>query len=429
MRIWIITFLIFLSAPRTILHADTETYGYPISDPYEATIIGTPHQLRAHLPKKININPLDLTVFKNREVPEILWYTKSLKYSLASQEQKAPLVFVIAGTGASVSAPGMQILQKALFQAGFHVLSLPSPTHPNFITSASTYSVPGNIVEDSADLYRVMQLAWQQVRNDIEVTDFYLTGYSLGGAQAAFVAKIDDKKRIFNFKKVLMINPPVNLYNSASILDKLLAKNIPQGVGHFIKKVLNRLTEIYRAGEHVEFNDAFFYKAYQEYEPSEETLKAVIGLTFRWSAASMTFVSDVITNSGYIKPKNLELSLTDSLTNYFKVSLRISFLDYFNEYFFPFFKTRQPGLTRKQLINSLSLESIEGYLRKNKKIALITNADDPILAPGELNFLRDIFQSRAKIYPRGGHLGNMGYQDNVAYIVNFFLKQPGIAQQ
>lgn len=424
MRTWIITLLIFLFAPCPILYADTDTYGYPISNPYEATVIGTPSLLQAALPNKINIKPLELTVFEDRKIPETLWYTKRLEYSLAAQKQKSPLVFAISGTGSSANAPGMQILQKALFQAGFHVISLPSPSHPNFVTSASTHSVPGHVVEDSADLYRVIQLAWNQVREDIEVTNFYLTGYSLGGAQAAFVARLDDKKQIFNFKKVLMINPPVSLYNSASILDELLANNIPGGMDHlndFINRVIDRFTEIYRTDEQVEFNDEFLYKAYQQYQPSEETLAAVIGLSFRWAAANMIFVSDVITNSGYVKPKNLKLSLTDSLTNYFKVSLRIGFLDYFNEYLFPFFETHYPGLKRKQLIDSLSLKSIEAYLRENDKIAMVTNADDPILAPGELEYLREVFQSRAKIYPRGGHLGNMGYKDNVAYMVNFFL--------
>ncbi|QBQ55806.1 alpha/beta fold hydrolase [Nitrosococcus wardiae] len=424
MRDWIITLLIFLFAPYSIPYADTETYGYPISNPYEATIIGTPGPLQADLPDKINIQPLELIVFEDREIPEILWYTKGLEYSLASQEQPAPLVFAISGTGSSANAPGMQILQKALFQAGFHVLSLPSPTHPDFVTSASTNAVPGHIVKDSADLYRVMQLAWNQVRDDIEVTDFYLTGYSLGGAQAAFVSRLDDKKQIFNFKKVLMINPPVNLYNSVSILDKLLANNIPGGMDNlndFINRVIDRFTEIYRTEQQVEFNDEFLYKAYQKYQPSKETLAAVIGLSFRWAAANMIFVSDVITNSGYVKPKNLKLSLTDSLTNYFKVSLRIGFLDYFNEYLFPFFEARYPDLTRKQLTHSLSLKSIEEYLRESDTIAMVTNEDDPILAPGELEYLREVFQSRAKIYPRGGHLGNMAYKDNVAYMVNFFL--------
>jgi hypothetical protein len=221
-----------------------------------------------------------------------------------------------------------------------------------------------------------------------------------------------------------MINPPVSLYNSAFILDKLLANNIPGGINNldgFVNKVINRFTEIYRTNEQVEFNDEFLYKAYQRYDPNEQTLTAIIGLSFRWAAANMIFVSDVITNSGYVKPKNLKLSLTDSLTDYFKVTMRISFIDYFNEYFFPFFEERYLGLTRQHLIHSISLKSIENYLRESNKIFLITNADDPILAPGELEYLREIFQSRAKIYPRGGHLGNMGYKDNITYMVNLFL--------
>jgi predicted alpha/beta-fold hydrolase len=421
---FIIRTLILIFIPGSIIHAEIKSYGYPISDPYVATVIGTPSKLRAPLPDKINIKPLDLTVFPDRKTPEILWYTKHLKYSLASQKGKAPLIFAISGTGASANAPGMKILQKALFQAGFHVLSLPSTTHPNFVTSASTTSVPGYIVDDSRDLYRVMQLAWQQIREEIEVTDFYLIGYSLGGAQAAFVAKLDSEEQLFNFKKILMINPPVSLYDSAYILDKLLANNIPGGInnlGKFINKVINRFTEIYRTEVQVEFNDQFFYQAYQRYNPSEETLAAIIGLSFRWAAANMIFVSDVMTNSGYIKPKNLKLSLTDSLTEYFKVSIRISFHDYFKEYFLPFFESRYPDLTRKKLIHNMSLESIEEYLRESNKIFMMTNADDPILAPGELEYLREVFQSRAKIYPRGGHLGNMEYKDNIAYMIHVLL--------
>lgn len=414
--------LFFLSC--AVIHAKVKSYGYPISDPYVATVVGTPSKLRAPLPDKINIKSLELTVFPDRQTPEILWYTRHLQYSLVYQKHKAPLVFAISGTGSSAYAPNMKILQKALFQAGFHVISLPSPTHPNFVASASTTSVPGYIIDDSKDLYRAMRLAWQQVKNDIEVSDFYLIGYSLGGAQAAFVAKIDEDMKAFNFKKVLMIDPPVSLYNSAAILDKLLDNNIPGGANNldvFINKVINRFTEIYKTEESVEFNDEFLYKAYQRYEPSEKTLAAIIGLSFRWAAANMIFVSDVITNSGYIKPKNLKLSLTDSLTNYFKVSIRISFLEYFNEYFLPFFKTRYPGLTRQQLIHSMSLKSIEKYLKKSNKIFLIANADDPILAPGELKYLRRVFQSRAKIYPRGGHLGNIEYQENIAYMVHLLL--------
>ena len=84
---------------------------------------------------------------------------------------------------------------KALYQAGFHVITLPSPTHPNFIISASQSSIPGDLTEDAADLYRAMETAWNEVKGDIEVSSFYLGGYSLGATQAAFVAKLDEERR------------------------------------------------------------------------------------------------------------------------------------------------------------------------------------------------------------------------------------------
>lgn len=226
-----------------------------------------------------------------------------------------------------------------------------------------------------------------------------------------------------------MINPPVSLYSSAAILDRLLILNIGgiENLDEFIKRIVNKLTEIYSTvashsiSAKVGFSSDFLYQAYQKYAPTIETLAALIGLSFRWSAANMIFTSDVITDVGYVKPENVELSVTDSLTKYFKESMRISFLDYFDEYLFPYYEALYPGLAREQLIYRISLESIEKYLRKADKIALITNEDDPILTPGDLEYLRNVFQSRAKIYPKGGHLGNIAYKENVAYMVNFFL--------
>ena len=48
------------------------------------------------------------------------------------------------------------------------------------------------------------------------------------------------------------------------------------------------------------------------------------------------------------------------------------------------------------------------------------NEDDLILTPQDLAFLKDVFGIRAKIYPYGGHCGNMSYTENVADMLNFF---------
>jgi hypothetical protein len=72
------------------------------------------------------------------------------------------------------------------------------------------------------------------------------------------------------------------------------------------------------------------------------------------------------------------------------------------------------------LIEGTSLRSIESYLRNSPKIVLMDNEDDLILTPQDLSFLKDVFGARAKIYPRGGHCGNMTFRDNVVYMLNVF---------
>ncbi|HCX01086.1 MAG TPA: alpha/beta hydrolase, partial [Syntrophaceae bacterium] len=128
--------------------------------------------------------------------------------------------------------------------------------------------------------------------------------------------------------------------------------------------------------------------------------------------------TSVMTNGGYVVPRNKVLKNSDSLEDYFWTSLHLSFLDYFNEYFVPYFQSRQPGLSREQLIEALSLKSIEGYLASSDKIGVITNEDDFILAPGELDYLRQVFGPRIKTYPSGGHLGNLEYRDNMAFLID-----------
>ena len=414
---------IFSCIILTGIYGNSFAYDYPLTDPFEATIIGTPAAFKADMPEVVNVETKELKVFKDRKVPEIFWYNEGLKYSLATQEGAAPLIFIIAGTGSDYNSHKVGMLLRVFHHAGFHVVTLSSPTHPSFIVSASSNSVPGNIQEDSEDLYNVMELIWESISHKVAVTKFHLTGYSLGGAQSAFISKLDEDRRTFNFSKVLMINPPVSLYNSVSILDDLLVNNIPGGLNNinaFMTETMDQLSEIYSMGEFVNIDDEFFYEVFKVFRASPEKLAAVIGMSFRMAAANMYFTSDVVRNGGYIVPQNLVLTSTSSLTDYMIVSGRVSFLDYFNEYFYPYFQSRQPDMSKQDLIADMSLKNIEDYLKSTKKIGVMVNQDDLILAPGELDYLTGVFEARAKVYPTGGHLGNIAYKDNVAYMIDFF---------
>ena len=399
-------------------------YDYPLTDRYAATVIGTPEEFVTVLPKDIPTKVDTIKMFPERMVPAVLWNMDELYYSYQQQEGPAPLIFLVAGTGASYKSAKMQQMQQAFYHAGFNIVSLSSPTHPNFIVSASSSSVPGHLQEDSADLYNVMKAIWQKLRDRMNVTEFYLTGYSLGAAQSAVISQIDEHEKVFNFKKVLMINPPASLYNSVVILDEMLENNIPGGLenfNNFYKRVIKAFSDTYKHGEKIEFNDQFLYEVYKYKKPqSNDPLEALIGLSFRISSENMVFASDVMTKAGYVVPKGLELGRHDHITPYLKVLSRLTFLDYFEGVFMPHFKALDPGVTESDMIRQLSLRSIEEYLRNSPKIGMIHNEDDIIMLPGEIDYLRDVFGSRATIYPHGGHCGNMAYPDNVEAMIGFF---------
>jgi hypothetical protein len=411
--------IVFLLLMPVFARADDAVYRYPIDDSYAATILGTPQNLmpdtRGEVPVKTMVLETDL------KKPEIFFYDHGLRYTVAFQDRKAPLIFIIAGTGGSSRSAKIVALITNLYHAGFHVIALPSPTFPNFIINASTTHVPGNLSDDAADLYRVMEQIWSQSKGRIEVTDFSLAGYSLGGTEAAFIARLDEERKVFEFRRVLMLNPAVSLYNSVSRIEGLLDR-IPGGprrIGAFYNRVMAKSTDFYRKGDFVAIDDDFLFAAYQAQILNQDEAGGMIAVSFRISSAGMIFASDVMTHGGYVVPKNRALKNSDSLDDYFWTCLHISFLDYFNEYFVPYFQSRQPGLTKEELLETLSLRNIEKYLASSTKIGVITNADDFILAPGELDYLRRVFGPRLKVYPRGGHLGNLEFRDNMALLVDW----------
>jgi hypothetical protein len=401
-------------------------YDYPFQGAYAATVLGTPIKFQAKLPKydRIPFKEYSLDIPGRRNIPDVFWYhRKGLNYAITAQNKKAPLIFAIAGTGAGHHSAKMKLFQRAFYQAGFHVVTISSPTFTNFMVNASKTAVPGNLEEDSADLYNVMQLIMDK-HQTLKVTDYNLIGYSLGASQAGFVALLDEREKTIGFNKVLMINPPLNLFHSVTLLDKMLTENIPGGLDNFNKffnGFMANVTSYYQEHKKIALTGPdFFYNVYKNRKPSDSQLKTLIGVSFRMSSSDMMFVTDIMNNLGYLVPKNTKMTSTTSLTKYSKASRRLGFSDYVEEIYLPYFSNKT-GISRDDLITQSSLLSIKEYLQSADNIGLMHNENDPILRKGEIDIIKSLFPDRAIIYPYGGHCGNMAYKDNVAHMVNFFL--------
>ncbi len=434
--VWLCVALALLSAcsgaPKPVvspLQAAAPAYAYPIHNPYAATIITTPADLRADYSAVPRMEEREMVVFPERVVPEGFWYQKRLKYGVLLQNHPAPLVYVIAGTGADHRSGTMQQLAALLFAAGDHVVLLPSPTHPNFIVSASSNFTPGRPRRSAQDLYRVMRRIDTEIAATSPVTARYLTGYSLGGLDAAFTAEFDTHQKQLNFQRVLLINPPLSLYSSMNVVDRMLYRGLPEGINgvdRFIDDALSRLSALSTSGDALDFRrENMALDVYNKLQPSDDKLATTIGLSFRFAAASMVFASDVMSHAGYVFPKNQPFVTETPLQDVMGVALRTSFNDYFEDFYSARYLAENSGLTRQALIDEGSLVSLAPFLRNNPKVAMITNRDDIILAPGELDQLIALFGKNARVFPNGGHMGNLAYPAFSYHIAHFLAPEAG----
>ncbi|MCQ4348743.1 alpha/beta fold hydrolase [Pseudomonas stutzeri] len=401
-----------------------EDYGFPLANPFEATIATTPPALRPTLPDAADIDQADynLRLRPRRELPDNFWAVKKFRYRLARQSGPAPLVFVISGTGAHYANGKTEDLKRLFYGAGYHVVQLSSPTSYDFMAAASRHATPGISERDAVDLYRAMVRIREQ-QQDLPVTDYYLTGYSLGGLHAAFVSHLDETRKAFDFRRVLLINPPVNLYTSVSNLDRLVQTEV-RGIDNsrtFYDLILGKLARYFEERGSAEIDAAMLYDFQQSRQRlSDEEMAMLIGAAFRFAAADIAFTSDLINRRGSIVPPTYPMDQGTSLTPFFKRALLCDFECYIREQLLPYWRAQGDGNSLLQMIDQVSLYSLQDYLAGSDKIAVFHNRDDMILGPGDLGFLRRTLGARLTLFPRGGHCGNLNYKVNTQAMLEFF---------
>ena len=360
----------------------------------------------------------------------MFWYFgRGMPYSVFKQKRPhAPVFFIIGGTGAGHDSVKSYGLANVLYQAGFTVISLPNPTHPSFIVTASSDSVPGQLEEDARDLYRVMGMIADQLHGEIGVTDYYVGGLQprrhpcrlrqsarRPGETAQLQAGDNDQSR----GEPLRFGQPARCHGRQQ---PGLGRNGGRPVYRSPVRPIDRALQ---SKDQIDFTDsAFLYRAYAALEPPERELQLLIGLAFRMTSNDMSFTSDVMTNAGYVVPKNAQLTATTSLTEVMLQGLRLNFVDYFDGVYVPKIQAREPGVTRQQLIDRASLRSIESYLRQDQRVVLVGTQDDVILSRAEVFWLQDVFGERARLFPTGGHCGSMDQREFVRSMLELTLLDP-----
>src|SRR5947199_163856 len=89
--------------------------------------------------------------------------------------------------------------------------------------------------------------------------------------------------------------------------------------------------------------------------------------------------------------------------------LEYSFMDYFNKFVTPYYKSRHIDLSSEDALEKASnLRTYATALHANHNIRLILNRNDFLLSETDLAWLQATFgQSQITLFEKGGHLGEL----------------------
>ncbi|MDP8985146.1 MAG: alpha/beta fold hydrolase [Pseudomonadota bacterium] len=382
-----------------------------------ATVYGTPPQDMAPMPAKVPLVEINMTMPWALPQPGVVWFDRRLRVWFSAQDKAAPLAIVIAGTGGDGNTALLSTLRGALYGAGYHVLTMPSPTFPGFIVSTSSTGVAGDLTQDGQDLYAAMQRVVAHLPRKVRITDIDVLGYSLGGANAAIVKSIDAREHKLNIHRAVMIEPPVSLFASVSRLDRMFALSIGAGdedLERLYHKLYAQLANLYRASDRVQIDENFLLGAAAVVLRTDAEFSAAIALTFRLALLDMFFVGDLYAGTGVVIDPMHPPQPRDSLEEIYRSLRKKPFTEYFSKVFLPYYLKRRPHATRDSLIADNGLNVIGDALRNDPDYYVQANSDDLIIDEAELNWLKTTLGPKIAVYDHGGHLGNVGDRGQVS---------------
>jgi hypothetical protein len=397
-----------------------------------ATVFGAPPQNLAPMPSRVPLVEINIALPWARPVPEVFWFDRKLRAWFSAQDRPAPLAIVISGTGSDGNTAKLSTLRGALFGAGFHVLTLPSPTFPGFIVSASSTGVAGDLMQDGRDLYAAMQQIIARLPRKVRVTEIDVLGYSLGGANAAIVKSIDATQGKLKIHRAVMIDPPVSLFASIGRLDKLFALSVGSGddaIERLYRRLYAQLANSYRASDRVPIDEDFILGAAAAVLKTDAEFSAAIALSFRIDLVNVFFAGDLYAGTGVVVDPQHPPKVGDSLEDTQRILRNKPFAEYFTKVFAPYYLQQRPDATAASLIADNRLDIIGDTLRNDPDYYAQTNSDDVILDTQELAWLKDTLGSRIAVYDHGGHLGNIGERQQVSDMLKMLAGDwPGAAK-
>ncbi|UYL07398.1 alpha/beta hydrolase [Bdellovibrio sp. SKB1291214] len=395
-----VSFLLVTVFAFNVFAADIPDF---LKNPFAATITSTlvmPESNSSFVRSSVTILP-------SRKSTPLMERVANFNYNYRLRsDNTAPLVFIIPGTGGTAESAAALVLAEQLFKTGYHVVTVDNPFSWKFSVAGSKTGLPGYTPRDAADLYKAFAKVSKELRvnNGITPRSYSLVGYSLGGLQSLFVKKQDDQARLFNFKKVLVINPPANLLYAVQKLDRLasLEQSLSFNQKQNISFKVTRVTDLVTGGKINLKNPLEIDRVFKEEAFSNLEMQYLIGSEFRNSLGDLVFASQQVKDLGILKSPATKYKRNARNAE----AAAVSFARYLNEFLLPSVRQSEgASYSVQQMNHDASIFQFADYIRDNESLYFIDSADDLFSKSEDIAWMKSQFGSRGLVLPIGGHCG------------------------
>jgi ABC-type transporter lipoprotein component MlaA len=330
-----------------------------------------------------------------------------LHYSLWLQPEPAPLLFLLPGIGSHRRGGTSVALAELAFAHGWSVAALSSVFQPEVQLSVLRAPYPGYAPRDAADL----RAALEAIRADLDawrpgrVQSASLLGVSLGAAHALHIAAQGDGT--LRLEHIVAVNPPVDFLLAARRFDEFFDAPLRWPAQERDRRVLEigKKALALFSGE-VSDPRLPFDRIESEF---------LIGLNGRDAVHNAMVAIQRATGRGL----RLEPELDPERGWLLKEVNYSSFDGYVRHLVVPhFLATESATATVDSLLEASGLRGLGPALAADARVVVLTNADDFLLAPEDVAWLRETLGTRAIVFPQGGHLGNLWVPEVQAAILS-----------
>jgi hypothetical protein len=411
-------FSVFITLCLSWSSVEAAEYKYPYHDPYLATATTAIFSDDGPNPR-LESQIVHVPGLPGRNQLPSLEGRGNVSIALYRQNHPAPLIFILAGIGSNPYFGVGPYLASLFYRDGSHIVILPSPMSWNFALAASRSGAPGYVPADARDLYEVMQncLSTLRDRYDVKITAINFMGVSLGALEGAYLSVIDAEERKIDIGRYLLVNPPVDLSYAHKKLDEWSALQKTLGSDKSEDIVGKAVAIVESFSKERRDDPAVFDRLAKKFASfTTEELQFLIAGYLQTQLPELVYVTQVIYDQGVLTaPK-------DEVRKRLEEAKKFTFTDYNEKIAVPLWKRRatESQVNLESLINRGSLARILDRLRSNSKVHIMHNADDFLAERKSIEELKEALGDRVRLYPYGGHLGNLWFPENKEYALRLF---------